>query len=105
MDSSNESFLPEGDETIIQNDRFKEIFGNEEFVFILVEADDVFDHDVLAYIRELSEDLEEHLPFVKEVTSLTNIEYTEAYDDTLYVEDLIGDEIPEDQESLQELKR
>lgn len=104
MDSSNESFLPEGDETIIQNDRFKEIFGNEEFVFILVEADNVFDHDVLAYIRELSEDLEEHLPFVKEVDSLTNIEYTEAYDDTLYVEDLIGDEIPDDEETLQDLR-
>ena len=28
-DTSNESFLPEGDEMIVQNDRFKEIFGNE----------------------------------------------------------------------------
>ena len=60
MDSSNESFLPEGDAMIELNDRFKKIFGNEEFVFILLEADDVFEHDVLAYIRELSEDIEKN---------------------------------------------
>lgn len=105
LDSSNESFLPEGDETVRQNDRFKEIFGNEEFVFVYIEAENIFDYEVLTYIRELSEDIEEHLPFVKDVSSLTNLEYTEAHDDTLYVEDFIGDEIPDDPESLEEIKR
>jgi predicted RND superfamily exporter protein len=102
-DSSNESFLPKGDEMIVQNDRFKEIFGNEEFVFVFVEADNVFDHDTLEYVRALSEDFDRNLPFAREVTSLTSIEYMDAYDDILEVEDLIGDEIPADRESLEEI--
>ncbi len=104
-DTSNESFLPKGDEMIVQNDRFKEIFGNEEFVFVFVEADNVFDHDTLEYVRTLSEDFDRNLPFAREVTSLTSIEYMNAYDDILEVEDLIGDEIPTDSESLEEIKR
>jgi uncharacterized protein len=93
-DSSNESFLPENDETVIQNDRFKEIFGNEEFVFVFIEAENVFDHGVLTYIKALSEDLDKNLPFTKEVVSLTDIEYLEATEDALRIDDLIGSEIP-----------
>lgn len=105
MDSSNESFVAEGDDTVTQNNRFKEIFGNEEFVFILVEADDVFQHDVLAYIHALSDDLKANLPFVKEITSLADVELIEGRDETLYVEDLIGDTIPADLAELQAIKQ
>jgi predicted RND superfamily exporter protein len=104
-DSSNESFLPENDETVVQNDRFKEIFGNEEFVFVFIETDNVFDHRVLTYIRTLSEDLEENLPFVKEVVSLTDIEYVEATEDALKIDDLIGEKIPRDEKTLQAIKQ
>jgi len=104
-DTSNESFLPEGDEMLVQNDRFKEIFGNEEFVFVFIETDEVFDHDTLKSIRSLAEDFDKNLPFAREVTSITNIEYMDAYDDVLEVEDLIGDEIPTDRESLDAIKR
>ena len=105
FDSSNESFLPEGDSAVLQNDRFKEIFGNEDFVFIYIEADDVFSHQVLNYIREVSKDLELHLPFVKEVTSLSNVDYIDSQGDTLVVEDLIGDQIPTDALELSQIKR
>lgn len=105
MDSSNESFLPEGDVVVEQNDRFKEIFGNEEFVFIYIEAEEVFDYDVLTYIRDLGNDIEENLPFVREVTSLTNADFTEAHDDTMFVEELIGDEIPDDLATLDKIKQ
>lgn len=104
-DSSNESFFPENDEKIIQNDRFKEIFGNEEFLFIFVEADEVFQPDALQYIRTLGEDIDENLPFVKEVMSLADTEYMDAYDDILEIEDLIGDEIPTDKAELEEIKK
>ena len=103
-DSSNESFLPENDETVVQNDRFKEIFGNEEFVFVFIETENVFDHNVLTYIRTLSEDLDKNLPFGKEVVSLTDIEYVEASEDALTIDDLIGEEIPRDEETLREIK-
>jgi len=104
-DTSNESFLPEGDEMIVQNDRFKEIFGNEEFVFVFIEADEVFKYDALKYIRVLSEDFEKNLPFAKEVTSITDIEYMRAYDDVLEVEELFGGDTPTDRESLEDIKQ
>ncbi len=104
-DASNESFFPEGDETIVQNDRFKEIFGNEEFLFIYVEADEIFSPGALEYIRALSEDIDENLPYAKEVTSIENTEYMHTYDDVLEIEDLVGEEIPTDRESLEEIKR
>ncbi|MCG8570646.1 MAG: MMPL family transporter [Spirochaetes bacterium] len=105
MDSSNESFFAENDETIALNNYFKEIFGSEEFVFILIEANDVFSPDVLAYIRQLSNDIEKRLPFVKEVTSLTSIEFTEAIDDELIIEDLIGSRIPHDLTKLETIRK
>jgi len=104
-DSSNESFLPENDETVVQNNRFKEIFGNEEYVFVFIEAENVFDHQVLTYIRTLSEDLDKNLPFMKDVVSLTDIEYVEATEDALKIDDLIGEEIPRDKETLREIKQ
>ena len=105
IDSSNESFFPEGDEMIAQNDRFKEIFGNEEFLFIFIEADEVFHPDTLKYIRDLGEDIDRNLPFVKDVMSLTDTEYIDSYDDVLEIEDLVGNDIPTDRETLEEIKK
>lgn len=105
MDSSNESFLPEGDAALVMNDRFKEIFGSEEFVFVYIEAEDVFRPEVLHYIRNLGRDLEENLPFIKDVMSLTDVDYSEARGDQLIIDDLIGEEIPKSEESLREIRR
>ena len=105
VDTSNESKFPEADEVNQCNKKFDAIFGNEEFVFLLIEAKDVFDHDVLAYIRELSEDLEANLPFLEEVTALTSVEYIDVRDGDLYVEDLIGTDIPTDAITLTDIKQ
>lgn len=104
MDSSNEAFLPADDPLIIKNDQFKEMFGNEEFVYILVESEDVFTYDVLKYVRELSEDIEENLPYVREVTSITNVDIIDSQDNNLIIEELIKDEIPRDKGTLTQLK-
>jgi predicted RND superfamily exporter protein len=105
MDTSNESSFPEADIVNQQNKKFEAIFGNEDFVFLLIEADEVFDHEVLAYIRELSKDLEANLPFLDQVTALTDVEYIEARDGNLYVEDLIGAEIPATRQELEDIKQ
>ncbi len=104
FDSSNESFFPDTDDLITQNERFKELFGNEEFVFLLVEARDIFSAETLGFIRFLCEDLRENLPFVDQVTSLTGIEFIEADDDTLEVKDLVGHAIPGDRDTLMEIR-
>jgi len=105
FDSSNESLFPETDDLIIQNNHFQDVFGNEEFVFILVESENVFSHKTLHHIRSLCEDLRENLPFVDEVTSLTGIEYIEATGDTLEVKDLVEEEIPTEFSALEDIRR
>jgi predicted RND superfamily exporter protein len=105
VDTSNESKFSEDDEVNQRNKKFEAIFGNEDFVFLLIEADNVFDHDVLAYIRELSEDLEANLPFLESVTALTSVEYIDVIDGDLYVDDLIGAEIPADALTLNAIKQ
>ena len=104
-DNSNESHFAEGDEINLRNERFEEIFGNEEFVFVLIEADEVFDHDALTYIRDVSRDLEDNLPFIDELTALTDVEYMEVLDDELKVDDLIGDTIPVSREELDAIRQ
>jgi len=104
MDSSNESIFSSGDLLLEKNKEFKEIFGNEEFIYIMLESEDVFTYDVLQYIQDLCVDIEENLPFVREVTSLTNIDLIESQNDDLIIEKLIDEEIPSDKVKLEELK-
>ncbi|MDT8445381.1 MAG: MMPL family transporter [bacterium] len=83
FDSSNESFLPEGDQVEQVNQRFKEIFGNEEFAVVLIEAQDPFSKASILRLKALQRDLEAHLPFLDEIDSLADLEYLEAVDGNL----------------------
>lgn len=105
LDSSNESFLPKTDELYLANERFKDQFGNEEFVFILVKADETFSTRSLNRLRNLQTDLEERLPFIDEVNTITSVEYMKTDGDALLVEDLVAEEIPTQYEQLEEIKR
>ena len=105
MDNRAESFFTEDDEIILRNNRFKEIFGNEDFIFLLVQNDEVFSRDVLSFIRNLSRDFSENLPFLKDITSLTDMEYINVIDGDLYVEDLIEEEIPVERNTLEKIKQ
>lgn len=104
MDSSNDSFFSANDETMIDNQKFKDLFGNEEFIFVFIEADEVFAARTLQNIRDLTEDLEANLPFTKEVISITNVEFIDAFGDELKIHDLIPDEIPQDEAVLQQIR-
>ncbi len=72
IDSSNESFLPENDTQTLLNQNFKDIFGNEEFVFLLAESEDKFTLHQLQKLEALQNRVETELPFVKETTSVLN---------------------------------
>ncbi len=104
MDNSNESMFEKSDEVNIKLQQFHEIFGNEDFVFVMVEADNIFTPEALAYIKRLSDDLEQNLPFAKRVTSVTHMEYLDVVDGDLYVDDLIAADIPEDPAELNQIK-
>jgi predicted RND superfamily exporter protein len=94
MDNSNEAFFLEGDPTKLLLDKFRDTFGNEDFVYVLIETRDFFESDTIRLIKKLAEDLEEHVPYVKDMKFLGNIEYVEGMEGGIEISDLI-EEIPE----------
>lgn len=105
QDSSNESFLPESDALYDANERFKEQFGNEEFVFILIRSEHLFSHETLSRIRALQQDLETRLPFVDEVNTISNVEYMESQGNTLLIDEIVPDEIPTRPDQLEQIRQ
>ena len=94
MDNSNESFFLEGDPTKLLLDKFRDTFGNEDFVYVLIEAGDFFEPDTIRLVKKLAEDLEAHVPYVKDMKFLGNVEYVEGVEGGIEISDLI-EEIPE----------
>lgn len=64
---------------------FDELFGNQDVVAVLVEADDVFDPRVLDAIERLSTRLENEVPFANEVTSLTRVSVSIGNDEGMQI--------------------
>ncbi|MBQ9238859.1 MAG: MMPL family transporter [Treponema sp.] len=73
---------------------FKELFGNQDAVGVLVEADNVFDPEVLDAIERLSARLEAEVPFADEVTSLTRLSVSMGVEDGIRVMNPFEDGIP-----------
>lgn len=93
FDSSNESFLPDADALHIANEVFKDTFGNEEFVFLLVESDQLLSKDILSRLRALQEDLENNLPFIREVNAITNMDFMDSVNGYLDISEVIPEDL------------
>ena len=70
-----DKYFDKNDPIILNKAEFTKQFGNNDFVGVLVDADSVFQRDVLKAIREVSNELKDSVPFAIEVISLTNINY------------------------------
>ncbi|MDR1410799.1 MAG: MMPL family transporter [Spirochaetaceae bacterium] len=68
-----DEWFDEYDTIEINTDRYEELFGNEDQVLVLVQAEDVFDPEVLAMIRDLGAELLEKVPYARELRSLTDM--------------------------------
>ncbi len=104
MDTSNDNWFVEGSEIRLMDDMFEEIFGNNDYAAVLVEVDDVFDPEVLAAMRELSDEVEAFTPLADEVLSLTNLEFSRGFDGGIDIDELIPDPIPTDPDELEALR-
>lgn len=99
IDTSNESYLLEGDEVRRDYDRLRNQFGRDEVALIAVEPLEVFDVDFLRYLSEFHSALEDGVPHLDRVTSLVNVRSVEGRGDELIVGDLL-ETIPETEEAL-----
>ncbi|MCB1614441.1 MAG: MMPL family transporter [Pseudomonadales bacterium] len=107
VDNSFESYFDSHDPVYLAFQQFREDFGSDEIGLLVYEVPGKehgpFDVDVMRRIAELTEELEAQVPFIDEVTSLTNAEYIEGEEDGLNILRLL-EEIPDDQQALLDIR-
>jgi len=104
-ESNNNDWIVNGSEIQQNSDRFKDIFGNDQYVSVLVQADDIFSYDVLCMIDKLCEKLESEVPFAEKATSITTISIPIGVEGGLEVKSPYEDGIPTDPEELAQKKK
>ena len=104
MDNSNEGFFGEGDQTLVTYNKFHDTFGNDEFVYILFETGDFFQPETVKLIATLATDLEENVPYVKDVKSLCNVEYIEGVEGGIEIYDLM-EEFPRTSQQMEIIRK
>lgn len=105
QDSSIEGFLEKGSIDIQRYDNFKEVFGRDEAFIITLEVEEVFSQSFATSLHAFQRQLEDEVPYVNKVDSLANARYTYGADDTLYIEELLPETLPDDPAELEKLKR
>ncbi|MEE8138516.1 MAG: MMPL family transporter [Thermoanaerobaculia bacterium] len=107
FDNSFEAYFDQSDPVYAAYKQFREDFGSDELSYILYEAPDSphgpWNLEVMRKIVRLTEALEDGIPFVKEVTSLANVEFMEGIPDGLKIYELL-EEFPESQAGLLAIK-
>ncbi len=103
-DVDTKNWFLEDDALLAARERFEKIFGNDDFCAVLIEADNVFDPQVLSKIRELGKELLAKVPYAEEVVSLTDFEFTLGTADGLEIIDLVPDPVPTSQEALKKIQ-
>ena len=104
MEDNQDSWFSDADQIKINQDHFEDIFGNEDAVMVLVQADDVFDPEVLDAIDRLGKRLENEVPFADSITSLMDLSVSKGTEDGFEIINPFEDGIPTDSKELAEKK-
>ena len=104
VDTSTEGFLHKSDPLRIQYDKFRDQFGRDEKVLIAIQSDNIFTLKFINKLNKLHKELENNLPYIKDVDSLINARNTRGTLDALIVDDLFED-MPKDKKALEFKKR
>ena len=70
FDNSNEVWFVEGDRSLELIDKFRDVFGNDDFVVLLFESGNFFDPENIRRIKRLAEALDAEVPYLKDMTWL-----------------------------------
>ncbi len=95
-ETSFDAYFIEGDPMLVKTDEFKAHFGNDYFVGVLTECDNIFTKNNLTLLRELSNELLDSVSYADKITSLTDIEFMVGDEWGMTIEQIVPDEIPDD---------
>lgn len=95
-ETSFDAYFIEGDPMLVKTDEFKAHFGNDYFVGVLTECDNIFTKQNLTLLRELSNELLDSVSYADKITSLTDIEFMVGDEWGMTIEQIVPDEIPDD---------
>ncbi|MDQ7073990.1 MAG: MMPL family transporter [Gammaproteobacteria bacterium] len=104
IDTSTEGFLHKSDPARVSYNRFRDQFGRDEKMVVAVKVKDLFQRQTLEKLRDLHYELEQEVPYLKEITSLINARNTTGDADSLIVEDLFVN-WPESEADLAQIKQ
>ncbi len=107
VDASYESYFDPQDPIYLAYEQYRDDFGSDEVSYILYAAPEAehgpWNLDVMRRVLELTEALEDEVPFIYEVKSLANAELTVGVADGIEIREL-ADDFPETQEELLALR-
>jgi len=103
FDNSNEVWFVEGDRSLDLLDKFRDVFGNDDFVVLLFESRNFFEPENIGRIGRLAEVLEAEVPYLKDMTWLGNMEYIEGIEDGIKIHEFL-ETVPQDPEKMAEVR-
>jgi predicted RND superfamily exporter protein len=80
-------------------EEFRERFGNDDLLIILLEPPDLFDSGFLERLKQIHRELEETLPYLADIHSLVNARLTRGEEERLIVGELL-ERVPETPEEM-----
>jgi predicted RND superfamily exporter protein len=89
FDMSNEAMLHKTDSIRTNYENFKQEFGREDAIILSLEIPDGLDERVIAKVFELQNQIENEVPYLREITTILNVSYTYGEHDDIIVEDLL----------------
>jgi predicted RND superfamily exporter protein len=103
FDMDTDAFLQKDDPARVQYDEYRDQFGRDEMILIMVSPENVFDLAFLKKLKSFHERLEDQVPHLNDITSLVNARLTRGEAGQLLVEDLM-EVLPDSEEELALLK-
>ena len=104
FDTSTESFFHESDPTLVAYNEFRDQFGRDEMLLIMVQSKDLFKPEFLNKLKAFHETLENRVPNLNDISNLINARSTKGREGELIVKDLF-ETIPSESSTLLELKK
>ncbi len=103
FDMDTDAFLQKDDPTRLQYDEYREQFGRDEMILIMISPENVFDLAFLKKLKSFHERLEDQVPHLNDITSLVNARLTRGEEGQLLVDDLM-EVLPDSEDELALLK-